>query len=67
MSEYIVHSDRIRRMGNTIEAMRPVVEAACDYVDLIQELHHAPVSEERRIKTRATLYNAVIDYQESKL
>ena len=48
------------------EELLPVVEAACAFVDLQREAHHVPVKNERKIKVRAELYNAVMNYQENQ-
>jgi len=49
-----------------IDELIPVVEAACAFVDLQQAAHHGPIKNETKIKVRAELYNAVMNYQENQ-
>ena len=44
----------------------PIVEAACAFVDLQQAAHHGPIKNETKIRVRAELYNAVMNYQENQ-
>ena len=50
---------------DAIEQLTPVVEAACAFVDLQQAAHHGPIKNETKIRVRAELYNAVMNYQEN--
>ena len=49
-----------------MEDLQAVVDAAVEYVDMVRETHHIPVSAEIKIKVRARLYNAVMQYQENQ-
>ena len=51
---------------DAIEQLTPVVEAACAFVDLQQAAHHGPIKNETKIRVRAELYNAVMNYQENQ-
>ena len=55
-----------KKYAQIVDELTPVVEAACAFVDLQQAAHHGPIKNETKIRVRAELYNAVMNYQENQ-
>ena len=58
--------DKEETLQQYLDEIMPIVEAACAFVDLQQAAHHGPIKNETKIRVRAELYNAVMNYQENQ-